>query len=92
QVADTLGNMTGALPLLDCLFEQPAITASHAKEQLSISFTQANRILSRFEEIGLVKEITGQKRNRRFRNDPYLNLFRPPESSPSENISDTTQA
>lgn len=80
QVADTLGSMTGSHPLLDYLFEQPAVTANQVKDQLGISFAQASKILSRFEELGLVKETTGQKRNRRFRFDPYLNLFRSPKA------------
>jgi len=79
KVADAVGNMNGALPLLDYLFEHPAVTANQVKEHLSISFTQASKVLSRFEELGLVKETTGQKRNRRFRFDPYLDLFQSPE-------------
>jgi Fic family protein len=92
QVADTLGSMTGSHPLLDYLFEQPAVTANQVKDKLGISFAQANKILSRYEELGLVKETTGQKRNRRFRFDPYLNLFRLPEDTPPESLPDTTQA
>jgi Fic family protein len=92
QVADTLGSMTGSHPLLDYLFEQPAVTANQVKDKLGISFAQANKILSRYEELGLVKETTGQKRNRRFRFDPYLNLFRSPEDTPPESLPDTTQA
>lgn len=92
KVADTVGNMNGALPLLDYLFEHPAVTANQVKEQLNISFTQAGKILSRFEELGLIKETTGQKRNRRFRFDPYLDIFHSPEGTPSDTIPDTTQA
>lgn len=92
QVADTLGNMTGSHPLLDYLFAQPAVTANQVKDQLGISFAQASKILSRFEEMGLIKETTGQKRNRRFRFDPYLDLFHSPEGSLSDQLPDTTQA
>lgn len=84
--------MTGSHPLLDYLFAQPAVTANQVKDQLGISFAQATKILSRFEEMNLIKETTGQKRNRRFRFDPYLDLFHSPEGSLSDQIPDTTQA
>jgi len=92
KVTDAVGNMTGALPLLDYLFVYPAVTANQVKANLNISFAQANKILSRFEELGLINETTGQKRNRRFRFDPYLDLFHSPEGTPSDTIPDTTQA
>ncbi len=90
-VADEMGNMTGAMPLLDHLFEYPAVTANHVKETLGISFAQANKILTRFQELNLITETTGQKRNRRFRFDPYLELFQSPDPSITESLSDTTQ-
>jgi len=90
-VADTLGTMTGALTLLDYLFEHPAVTANQVKDQLKVSFAQANKVLFRFEELKLVKETTGQKRNRRFRFNPYLDLFHSPGGPPSDTLPDTTQ-
>ena len=35
----------------------------------------ANSVVNRLVEIGLLTEITGYARNRRFRFDPYLRLF-----------------
>lgn len=81
MVSEQLGNITGALPLLDYLFDYPSVTANRAKEQLGISFSQANKVLHHFEDLGLIMETTGQKRNRRFRFEPYLALFRSPEIS-----------
>ena len=89
-VTTELGSMTGAFQLLEILFAQPAITANLAKDQLGISFAQANKLLGRFEDLGLLVESTGQRRNRRFRFEPYLALFRDPvELEPNP---ETTQA
>lgn len=71
--------MAGAPQLLEGLFTQPAITANIAniaKEKLDISFAQANKLLARFEELGLLVETT---EHRRFRFEPYLALFREPD-------------
>jgi hypothetical protein len=40
----------------------------------------AHQLVSRFVKLGVLSEITGQARHRRFRNDDYLALF----SEPSE--------
>lgn len=91
-ISERLGNMTGALPLIDHLFDFPSVTANHVKDHLGISFAQANKVLHNFEELKLVQETTGQKRNRRFRFEPYLALFRSPEPVAPDDIPDTTQA
>lgn len=89
QVSGELGNMAGALPLIDHLFDRPSITANQAKDRLSISFAQASKVLHRFEELGLLLETTGQKRNRLFRFEPYLKLFRSPDSPREEATADS---
>ena len=35
----------------------------------------ANNLVNRLVDVGLLREITGYARNRRFRFDPYLRLF-----------------
>ena len=45
------------------------------RADLSVTFVTANKLIGRFEQLGLVREITGQRRSRRFRYDPYLRLF-----------------
>ena len=40
----------------------------------------ANALVKEFLALGLLREITGQRRNRRFSYDPYLNLFKDPEA------------
>ena len=41
----------------------------------------ATRLVNRLVEVGMLREITGYARNRRFRFDPYLRLFEEPEEA-----------
>jgi hypothetical protein len=43
-----------------------------------VSFPTANRLVARFEELGLLREVTGQRRLRLFRYESYLQLFDEP--------------
>jgi len=63
------------LQALDVLFEQPLINVNFLKVRLAVSFATANAIVERFQLLGLLDEITGGRRNRRFRYTPYLALF-----------------
>jgi cell filamentation protein, protein adenylyltransferase len=64
-----------ALKLLSLLFEFPIVNVKLASERIGVTFATANTLIGRFEALGLVHEITGQRRSRRFRYDPYLRLF-----------------
>ncbi len=65
--------------IMDKLFEHPIITVATVREWLGITQAGANQIVSRLEGIGLLREITGYARNRRFRFEPYVRLFEDPE-------------
>jgi Fic family protein len=69
------------LLLLSELFRRPLINVSVAARVLGVTFPTANRLIGRFEELGLVLEVTGQRRSRLFRYDPYLRLFDEPEDT-----------
>jgi Fic family protein len=61
--------------LLDYLFEKPVLTVRAAEEHLGCSFVTASKLVEELARQGLLKETTGQKRNRMFRYEPYLALF-----------------
>lgn len=61
--------------LLDHLFSNPLTTPRLVGSLLGCSPTTASKLLSRFEEWGLLSEVTGRRRNRRYRYEPYLALF-----------------
>jgi Fic family protein len=74
------------LRALDILFAQPVLTPATLEEKLGVSYVTANNYVARLEELGVLQEMTGYKRNRRFSFAPYLALFEsaaPTASAPS---------
>jgi Fic family protein len=61
--------------VMDRLFHHPIVTVATVREWLGLTPAGANQIVSRLAGIGLLREITGYARNRRFRFEPYLRLF-----------------
>ena len=43
--------------------------------EVGTTYPAANQLVERLTEIGMLIEVTGQTRNRRFRYDPYVRLF-----------------
>jgi Fic family protein len=63
------------LKLLSHLFQQPLVNINRVASLTDSTFPTASRLVSNFEKMGLLHEITGQKRSRMFRYEPYLALF-----------------
>lgn len=63
------------LRLLAHLFQQPLVNINRVASLIDSTFPTASRLVSNFEAMGLLREITGQKRSRMFRYEPYLALF-----------------
>ena len=66
------------LRLLSMLFQRPLVNVNAVSRDLEVSFPTANRLVARFEELGLLREVTGGRRSRLFRYEPYLQLFDEP--------------
>lgn len=64
-----------AKELLFYLYKKPVVTALDVEEDLKISKPTSNAILKNFQQIGILKEQTGYKRNRIFIFEEYLRLF-----------------
>jgi Fic family protein len=62
--------------LLDLLFDRPLVNVNLVKDRLGVSFATANNLVAQLEEAGLLTEITGGRRRRVFRYEPYLALLR----------------
>ncbi|MDX6706302.1 MAG: hypothetical protein QOI48_2148 [Solirubrobacteraceae bacterium] len=75
-VIDEVG--TNGLRVLSALFQRPLVNVNYIARILGVSFPTANRLVARFVELGLLREVTGQKRGRLFRYEPYLRLFDDP--------------
>lgn len=68
------------LKLLSALFQRPVVNVKFVASTLEVSFPTANRLVARFEDLGLLRELTGRRRSRLFRYEPYLRLFDEPRT------------
>lgn len=75
QVA-SLGQKAGnARRLLTLLYEQPSIRIKDAAKHLEVTHQTATALTRDLEELGILEEVTGRKRNRRYRFSEYFDLF-----------------
>ena len=58
------------------LFSDPAVSIISAAEYLDVAFATASRLIDEFLSAGMLREVTGQQKNRVFILDEYLRLFR----------------
>ena len=61
--------------LLQFLFTRPIISVDDAAKACDTSYKTANDLIGLFQEQGLLREVTGQNRNRLFLFDSYLQIF-----------------
>lgn len=61
--------------VLEHLFVRPIVSVNEVKDLIGTTYPAANTLVEKFVEIGILEEITGQARNRKFRYDPYVRLF-----------------
>ena len=75
-IADGLGRAAGnGHRVLQYLYEHPIVSAKQAQDLLGTTFAAANQIVHRLVALGILQEITGQARHRRFRYESYVRLF-----------------
>ena len=65
-----------AAGLLDKLFSSPVITISEVAAFFNTSYQRAHRLISQFEQVGILKEITGKRRNRLFVYQNYMDILK----------------
>jgi Fic family protein len=66
------------LQVVDLLFAQPVLTVRQVEAALNVNFSTAQRYVNQLEEAGLLREITGQARNRVYRADKVLHTIEEP--------------
>ncbi len=82
RITDELGRgAANGHRIMERLFDNPIVTVAIVRAWLGITPAGANTLVNRLTEIGVLREITGYARNRRFRFDPYLRLFEEPENA-----------
>lgn len=63
------------LRAVDLLFAQPVLTARQMETELGINFPGAQRLIDQLVRAGLLREITGGRRNRIYRADEVLAII-----------------
>jgi len=63
------------LRVIDLLFAQPMLTARQVESALEINFPSAQRLIDQLIQAGLLREITGGRRNRVYRADEILAIL-----------------
>jgi Fic family protein len=77
QIQSSMGRRSGtAMQLLQELFTHPFTTVERASKTCDLSYKAANSLVSSMEELGILKEVTGQSRNRMYIFKNYVDLFR----------------
>lgn len=67
--------MKSGLALHNYLLEQPLVSIKQVQETCNLSAKAAGELVKLFQEKKILKEYTGQHRNRIFIYEPYINLF-----------------
>lgn len=62
--------------LLNYLYSVPIVTSKKVSSELDITHPSANSLIQEFINLGILKEITGFKRNRLFVFDEYIKVFK----------------
>ncbi len=76
QITQSFGRAAGnGLKVLEQLFRTPIISVKKVQTITKTEFPAANQLVQRLVQLGVLKEITGQARNRQFRFEEYVQLF-----------------
>ena len=61
--------------LIDLLFQTPLMSVKEVSEKLNISKEAANELVKKFEKIGILKEITGKQRYKKYSFKGYIDII-----------------
>ena len=61
--------------VLETLFDRPIVSVADVQRLIGTTYMAANTTVARLVEVGVLQEMTGHARNRRFRYAPYIALF-----------------
>jgi len=81
-ITDKLGRAAGnGHRLLEHLYEHPIVSVNDVRDLTAASFPSANDLVAKLVANGILREGTGQARNRRFIYQSYIDLFFEPDSA-----------
>jgi Fic family protein len=61
--------------VLESLFDRPIVAVNDVQKMTGTTYAAANSLVARLVKLGVLSEMTGYARNRRFRYAPYIALF-----------------
>ena len=61
--------------MIDLLFESSLVSNKDVIDRLNITPVTATNLMNKFEEVGILNEITGKKRNKRHLFTKYVNII-----------------
>ena len=64
-----------SVKLIDLLFETPLVSVKDVSGKLNISKEAANELVKKFEKIGILKEITGKQRYKKYSFREYIDII-----------------
>ena len=67
-----------ALAVIDRLFEAPSISVRQLADQLGVHYSTAQSVVNTLEQDGILQEVTGRKRNRRYLATGILDVLAAP--------------
>jgi Fic family protein len=75
-ITEGLGRAAGnGHKVLESLFDRPIVTVADVREMTGTTYVAANNMVARLVDLGILVEMTGFARNRRFRYERYVRLF-----------------
>lgn len=83
-ITEGLGRAAGnGHRVLETLFDRPIVSVADVRSLTGTSFPSANQLVARMTELGILREVTGHSRNRRFRYEEFVRLFTDDVPNPS---------
>ena len=84
-ISARLGHAVGrGLRVFRRLTTEPVATVSEIQAITGTSYVAANQLVARLVDMGILDEITGYRRNRRFQYGPYVRVFDPDATAAPE--------
>ncbi len=76
DITQHLGRAAGnGQKVLESLYLRPILAVHDVRQLTGTTYAAANVLVSRLVDLGILHEITGQARHRRFSYNPYIALF-----------------
>jgi Fic family protein len=75
DLKNKLSSIDDKYNFIDFLFKKPIVEISDLTKNFEISDRTAFNILARFEDVGIIKEISGKKKNKRYCFVDYVNVL-----------------